>query len=147
MTYPDPTPVPARPFPTRRLVVVLGALLAFLVAMAVLLLVFLPKAADRIDSGVQACKYISQGLDPNGKPTASPGAEQGDTDEVFTPKQYKDLREIFAGSRHDDIKAAGTKFVDDAYTGNFMGALGSYANLNGACTAHGYTLPALTASN
>ena len=133
-TYPKP-----RKSRTRLIV----ALIAFaVVAVGVIWFVAVPKVADRIDSGVQACKFISEGLDANGQPTGAPSTASPEP-EGTEAEQYKDLRDVFAGSRHDDIEQAGTKFVDDAYSGDIFGALGSYSDLAGACANHGYPLPPL----
>lgn len=142
MTY----PLNEQPHPVnrRRLVVVLVGLAAVAAAALVVALVFVPKAADRIDSGVQACKYISEGRGPDGQPTPTATPEEFGEDRTWTPEEYRQIREVFAGSRHEDIQTAGTRFVDDANAMNIFGIMGSYAALSGACANHGYVLPALT---
>jgi hypothetical protein len=142
------TPAPRK----RRTGLIIGLLAFAVVAVGVIWTVAIPKGRDKIDSGIQACKMVSEGKSPDGKPTDGPSSEPGAEDE-FTQEQYKDLRDIFADSRHDDIKAAGTKFVDVAYqaSGAGDGALAflmpmmtSYTELSSACANHGYPLPALS---
>jgi hypothetical protein len=98
-----------------------------------------------MDTGVAACKAISEG----GKP-ATPGSVDKD--------QYRKLRQVFADSRYPAIRDNGVKVVDIgwqiqaipqgqeidalAYVGSFTSA---YAGLSGGCAERGYTIPALMA--
>lgn len=145
------TDYPSAPRRNRRAGLIIGLIVLAVAAVAIIWTVALPKATDRIDSGIQACKSISEGKDPHGKPTDSP--DSTGASETFTPEQYKDLRDVFADSRHDDIKAAGTKFVDVAYQAEgagdgalafLMPMMTSYTELSTACANHGYPLPALS---
>jgi hypothetical protein len=56
------------------------------------------------DSGVQACEAMRAGT--SGIKT------DGEKDEPMTEAQYKQLREVFADSRHNDIQNHGTKLID-----------------------------------
>lgn len=142
MSNPNPTPAAPR---KRRTGLIIALVVIAVAVVAAVWTVALPNAADRIDSGVQACKFISEGKGADGQPTASPGSAEDKSDETFTADQYKELREVFTDSRHDDISTAGAKFVDDAYNMNLFGVMSSYGALNGACTSHGHPLPPLTA--
>jgi hypothetical protein len=129
-----------------RLFLIIGVIVLAVLAAATWMVVG-PKLADKIDSGVQACKFISEGKDAEGQPTTDPSssateAPEGDAD-LLTVDEYKKLRDVFDNSRHDDLKQAGTRFVDDVYGMNIFGAIGSYSALNSACANHGYPLPPL----
>jgi hypothetical protein len=98
-----------------------------------------------MDTGVAACKAISEGGSP-----ATPGEVSKD--------QYRKLRQVFASSRYPAIRDNGVKVVDLGwqiqaipqgqemealtYVGSFTSA---YAGLSGGCAEHGYTIPALMA--
>lgn len=56
------------------------------------------------DSGVDACEAMRAGT-----ATFPTGA---DDDEPMTEAQYRQARQVFAGSRHDDIRDHGTKLLD-----------------------------------
>lgn len=56
------------------------------------------------DSGVEACEALRDGN--------SQIKNDAGEDEQMTEAQYRELREVFADSRHDDIRDHGTKLVD-----------------------------------
>ena len=133
---------------------ILGALIvAFLVAAGTIVRHqnVLPASVPVIgmDSGVAACKAISEGAQPTGANTGAQVSED----------QYRKLRAIFADSRYPDIRDNGVELIDVAWQiqsipqGEEMSALiyigtftSSYAGLSGGCAARGYTIPALSAS-
>lgn len=107
-TYPDPQYAPGEPpqAPPRSKPMWHSAALA----MAVLLLATAGWFAyDRVikkDSGIAACEGFRSGAKIAGAP------EDKTADGKMTEVQYRKLRGVFEGSRHDDIKAAGTKMMD-----------------------------------
>ncbi len=100
-----------------------------------------------MDSGVAACKAIAE----DKKLPGSSGQE-------MTRDQYLGLREVFASSRYDDIRSSGVQIIDIAWLFQsagegditvlaYVGPLfSSYNALSGACSAQGYTIPALAGS-
>lgn len=133
------------------LIGIIGIVVLAVMAAAIWIVVG-PKVYDKagLDSGVNACKMISEGKDAKGQPTKAAAAEDSD---VMTAEQYKDLRGIFNGSRHDDIKTAGLAFVDLMWQiqGAGDGAIllvgqmvTTYGALSGACASHGYVIPTLS---
>ncbi|MER7417161.1 proline-rich domain-containing protein [Micromonospora peucetia] len=57
------------------------------------------------DSGVAACKAMRDGKNPD-------GSEITDEYSKAPEAEYRKLREVFADSRHEDIRMHGTAFVD-----------------------------------
>lgn len=141
-----PTEQPKSKTGSRLALTIVGLIVLFVAAVGVWIVVT-PKALDKVDTGVRACKFISEGKDAHGKPT--PSTAPKDDDNKMTSDQYKKMRSVFAESRHNDIETAGTKFADSAWQmqgGNLLmldATLTSYTELTGACANHGYPLPPL----
>lgn len=97
------------------------------------------------DSGVAACETMAAGNSPTG--------EQGS--KVWTERDYRAARSVFADSRYPAIRDNGTRMIDLSWQINGMGKddLGmlafigpltdAYAGLTGGCAEQGYTIPAL----
>ncbi len=97
------------------------------------------------DSGIRACEELRDG---RGRVDVTV------RDEVpITESQYRELRAVFAGSRHDDIRDHGTKLVDVVWQashtpgntgGSSLGYLGPLTEhrtgLQSACSRQGITV-------
>jgi hypothetical protein len=95
------------------------------------------------DSGVAACRAISEGKRADGQPQNPEGTK-------ITVEEYQGVRELFARSAYPEIRDPGTKLVDIVWQlqGNPDAALlygqelaSASASLAGGCAAHGYVLP------
>jgi hypothetical protein len=109
------------------------------------------------DSGVAACEAMRDGRRASPATATPTGSSSG----KFTVGDYHRMRDLFAKSRHGDLRDAGTKMVDLLWqmaqadtTGE--GALGmililggqmvqAYSSLSGACANHGVDIPKLGA--
>jgi hypothetical protein len=90
------------------------------------------------DPGIRACEELRDGRG---------AVDVTVRDEVpITESQYREMRAVFAGSRHDDIRDHGTKLVDVVWqashtTGTSLGYLGPLtehrSGLQSACSRHG----------
>lgn len=106
------------------------------------------------DSGVNACKVLAGPKQAtaigNGQPAPEPSATPRTEAEVI--KRFAKLREMFADSRHEDLRRTGVQLIDVtvqiirypkgafALVSTFSSA---YVSAAGACGAHGVPLPAL----
>lgn len=151
---PAPIAPEAPPAPTWKIPAILVMTLATLVLVTVSVAVrsqnLLPAWVPVLgmDSGVAACKAISEGAKP---------IQPGEGDE-FTQDDYREFRQVFADSRYSAIRDNGVKLIDNAWQirsipeGEEMGALAyvgaltsAYAGLSGGCAEVGYPIPALNA--
>lgn len=95
------------------------------------------------DPGIAACEAMAAKKSP-----VSDSANRGG--DKLTKAQYLELRDVFDGSRHDDIRTAGLKLVDVLWQisqipeGEEFGALAfigtatsAMTELTGACANHG----------
>lgn len=105
------------------------------------------------DGGITLCEKFRDEM----KATPTAGKKDPKPAESLSESEYHKLRDMFAGSRYDDIRDAGIKFADliwqmqkmfDGASDDFGSALvmvgafySAYANLSGACGAHGVVLP------
>ena len=96
------------------------------------------KPDGRADPGIRACEELRDGRG---------AVDMTVRDEApITESQYRELRAVFAGSRHHDIRDHGTKLVDVVWqashsTGTSLGYLGPLtehrSGLQSACSRHG----------
>ncbi|MEV6376419.1 hypothetical protein [Micromonospora musae] len=97
----------------------------------------------REDSGVAVCKAMRDGKDILGN-------EQRSGDDEMTEAEYREARELFEDSRHEDIREHGTALMDIAWQVSnlpedqgmgalaFLGAMGTHiSGLQTACADHG----------
>ncbi|GGM58107.1 hypothetical protein GCM10011608_48830 [Micromonospora sonchi] len=97
----------------------------------------------REDSGVAACKAMSEGRQPDGSDDAGEDAK-------LTEAQYREARKVFEDSRHEKIREHGTALMDIVWQVDqlddeealgalaFMGPLGTHmSGLQTACADQG----------
>ncbi|WP_148272183.1 hypothetical protein [Micromonospora maris] len=100
----------------------------------------------REDSGVAACKAMSEGRQPD-------GSEDAGEDAKLTEAQYREARKVFEDSRHEKIREHGTALMDIVWQVDqmnddealgalaFMGPLGTHmTGLQTACADQGVIL-------
>lgn len=98
---PGPGPLPAKP--NRKPLIVAAA-----AAVATLMLATAGYAVYdgfiKEDSGVAACKAMRDGRNVDGS--------TDDSDDKISEAEYREVRELFEDSRHDDIREHGTALMD-----------------------------------
>lgn len=146
-----PTDLPAVRSSRRPLLIAAGAVVALLLVGGGTFAVLRAYNVGPLkDSGLATCEAIRDNKNKN----------KSSGDDKIKADEYLKLRKKFSGSRYDDIRDSGTKFVDlvrqfDGTDKNSDGALGmalvlggqlvqSYSSLSGACANHGVTIPPLS---
>lgn len=68
-----------------------------------------PVVYEATDSGIRACKAMRDGKNFSGGPQSTTGLDG------LPEQRYRELRDIFANSRYDNIREHGTKLIDLAW--------------------------------
>lgn len=138
---------PKRRFTLALVLIMAGTMLVF-TATAVTFGMYITNTGPLKDSGIKGCEQIAAKKNP----------VKGDnsTSSKMTATEYKSIRDIFNNSRYDDLRQAGTKFIDLLWQISNMpedagfAALGligplyaDYGALSGACANRGVVIPPL----
>jgi hypothetical protein len=118
-----------------------------------------PVAGIFKDSGIAACETIRDNAAAKKASAAASPSVKASTDQAAATATYLAWRKAFAGSRHEDLRVAGTEVMDlinqlsgsddnDADLGLALATAGQliqkWSSLAGACANHGVTIPKIT---
>lgn len=100
------------------------------------------------DTGVQACEAMRENADK----------QQSGEDASMTASEYREIRKVFMSSNHEELRDAGTRFIDVSWQLASKGKqapsegavlmygaelISAYTDLVGACAAQGVEIPTL----
>lgn len=109
----------------RRTIKVVAGIVGLLFLAVFMILVF-DNGSSNTDSGITACRDMAKRSSDSSKDTPKYSGTR-----VMTDTDYREVREPFEKSKYEDIRVAGTSFVDTTF------------NLNKAVNGDGQTLSLL----